>query len=116
MLEVVIEFGISKSSCHEILVDNLGVQQVAAKFVPCLLTDEQKQKCLKLSQELFDCANNDKNFLKNIITGDETWVYSYGVKSKPTLHSGSQKCHPDPKGIASSVKYEGDVFFLLFLL
>jgi len=79
--EVVIEVGISKSSCHEILVDNLRMQQVATKFVPCLLTDEQKQKCLKLSQELFDSANND-NCVKNIITGDETWVYGYDVKSK----------------------------------
>lgn len=81
----VVEVGISEISRHEILVDNLGLQQVAAKFVPCLLIDEQKQKCLKLSQELFDCANNDKNILKNIITGDETWVYSYDVKSKPSL-------------------------------
>jgi hypothetical protein len=40
MLEVVIEVVISKSSCHEILVDNLGMQKVATKFVPCLLTDE----------------------------------------------------------------------------
>jgi hypothetical protein len=57
--EVVVEVGISKSSYLEILVDNLDIQEVAAKFVPCLLSDEQKQKCLKLSQELFDCANND---------------------------------------------------------
>jgi len=87
------------------------MQQVAAKFVPCLLIDEQKQKYLKFIQELFDCANNDKNFLKNIVTGDKTWVYSYNVKSKPNLHNGSQKCHPDPKDTASSVKYEGDVNF-----
>jgi hypothetical protein len=58
------------------------MQQVATKCVPCLLTVEQKQKCLKLSQELFDSANNDKNCVKNIITGDETWVYGYDVKSK----------------------------------
>jgi hypothetical protein len=30
---------------------------------------------------------------------------------KPNLRNGSQKCHPDPKGTASSVKYEGDVNF-----
>jgi hypothetical protein len=111
------EVVISKSSCHEILVDNLGMQQVVAKFVPCLLTDEQKQKCLKLSQEFFDCANNDKNFLKNIIMGDETWVNGYDVKSKkPSLHNGSQKCHPDPKCTAISIRYEGDVNFFLLIV
>lgn len=62
--EVVVEVGISKSSFHEILVVNLGMQQVAAKFMPCLLIDEQKQRCLKLIQVLFDCANDDKNVLK----------------------------------------------------
>jgi hypothetical protein len=31
---------------------------------------------------------------------------------KPSLHNGSQKCNQDPKGTASSVKYEGDVNFL----
>lgn len=40
--EVIVDVGISKSSCHEILVDNLGMQQVAAKFVPCLLIDRAK--------------------------------------------------------------------------
>jgi hypothetical protein len=33
---------------------------------------------------------------------------------KPILHNGSQKCHPDPKGTASSVKYDGDVNFFFF--
>jgi hypothetical protein len=80
--EVVFEVGVSKSSCHEILVDSLGMQQVTAKFVPCLLHFEQKQKCLKLSQIFFDYANSDKNFLKSIITGEETWTYGYDVKSK----------------------------------
>jgi hypothetical protein len=110
--EVVVEVGISKSSCHEILVDNLGMQQVAAKFLPCLLTDEQKQKCLKLSQELFDCANNDKNFVKNIITGDETWVYGCDVKSKAQSSQWVSEMSPRSKRhTASLVKYEGDVNF-----
>jgi histone-lysine N-methyltransferase SETMAR len=30
-----------------------------------------------LSQELLDRANDDDNFLKSIITGDEKWVYGY---------------------------------------
>jgi hypothetical protein len=77
---IVVEVGISESSRHWILAVNLGMQHVAAKFMLCLLTDEQKLKCLKLCQEFFDCANNDKNFLKkNIITDDETWVYGDDV-------------------------------------
>jgi len=80
--EVADEVSISKTMCHEILTENLGVHRIAAKFVPRLLTDDQKQNRDDLSQELLDRANGDDNFLKNIITGDETWVYGYYVETK----------------------------------
>ena len=65
---------ISKTVCHEILTENLGMHRIAAKFVPRLLTDDQKQNRVDVSQELLDRANGDDNFLKNIITRGETWV------------------------------------------
>jgi hypothetical protein len=34
-----------------------------------------------VSQELADRANTNENFLKNIITGDKTWIYGYDVKT-----------------------------------
>jgi hypothetical protein len=33
-------------------------------------------------QELLDHASKDENFLKRIITCDETWVYVYDVEMK----------------------------------
>jgi len=41
--EVAEEVSISKTVCHEILTENLGMHRMAAKFVPRLLTDDQKQ-------------------------------------------------------------------------
>jgi hypothetical protein len=38
-----------------------------------------------VSQELFDRSNADENFLKNIITGDETCVYEYDIETKAQL-------------------------------
>jgi hypothetical protein len=35
--------GISLGSCHNILTCNLNIHYIAAKSVPCLLTDKQKQ-------------------------------------------------------------------------
>jgi hypothetical protein len=63
MQEVANEVGISKI-CHKILTINLGMQSVAAKSAPHLLTDEQTQRCLEVSQGLFDHANKGENFLK----------------------------------------------------
>ena len=49
--------------------------------MPRLLTDAQKENRVTVSQELFDRSNAGENFLKNVITGDETWVYGYDVET-----------------------------------
>lgn len=41
LCEVAEEVGISKSQCHTILTEN-AEYRAGAKFVPCLLKDEQK--------------------------------------------------------------------------
>ena len=57
-----------------------------------------------------------ENFLKNVITGDETWVYGYDVETKVRSSQGVGKSSPRPKKSTSvSLKCEGDVdsFFLI---
>ena len=61
-------------SVTEILTEDLGMLRVAAKFVPHLLTHEQKEFCAENSQDLLQAATNDRNFLEQVITGDESWV------------------------------------------
>jgi len=58
------------------------MRRVSAKFETCLLTDNQKENHVEISLELLANANGYENFLKNIITGDETWVYGYDVETK----------------------------------
>jgi hypothetical protein len=38
--------------------------------------------CIAICKELLDRASEDENFLKRIITGDETWVYEHDVEMK----------------------------------
>ena len=56
--------------------------RVSAKFIPKLLMEQQKELCVKIAQDMLDCANNDAEFMKTIIIGDETWVYGYNPESK----------------------------------
>ena len=42
----------------------------------------RKHTILTISQELLDHVSVDENFLKIIVTGDETWVYGYDIKTK----------------------------------
>lgn len=95
--EVAEEVGISIGSCHEILTVKLGMHRVSAKLVPRLLTDDQKENRVKISQELLDRASTDKNFIKTIITGDETWVYGYDIETKAQSSQWIGKMSPRPK-------------------
>jgi len=80
--EIAEDAGISFGSCQAILTEKPNMYRVAAKFVPRVLTEDQKANRVNISQELLDRVSVDENFLKTIITGDETWVYGYDVKTK----------------------------------
>jgi hypothetical protein len=55
-------------------MEDLGMNQVSTKFVPRLLTDEQKLQRLSSCENLLQKVYDDENFLKNIITNDRLWV------------------------------------------
>jgi len=61
---------------------DLGLRRVSAKFVPKLLTMEQKQLRLEIAQDILDYVESDSNFLNTVITGDESWVYGYDPTNK----------------------------------
>jgi histone-lysine N-methyltransferase SETMAR len=67
-----------------------------------------------VSQELLNQANKDENFLQNIITGDETWVYGYDVETKAQSSQWVSKGSPRLKRarqVRSNVKVMLTVFF-----
>jgi len=71
-----------------------------------------KKRNVTVSQELFDHSNADENFLKNVITGDETWVYSYNVETKLQSSQLMGKFSPQPTHQSrSNVKVMLIVFF-----
>ena len=86
------EVGISTGSVHSILTEDLRMRRVSAKFVPKLLTEEQKELWKEICKDMLDCANHDPEFMKTIITGDETWVYGYDPETK---FQSSQWKHPE---------------------
>ena len=74
--------GVSWSSCQRILTEDLQMRRVAAKFVPRLLTQDQKNIRLNLCQDLKNQTESDPNFLTKVITGDESWCYGYDPETK----------------------------------
>jgi len=80
--EVSMLVGISHGTCHKILTEDLKMRLVASKFMPRLLSFDQKQQWLDVCLDLKENAHNDPSFLSNVITGDETWVYAYDPETK----------------------------------
>jgi len=70
------------SSVQRILSEDLGMRRVAAKFVPRLLTEQQKQGRVESCSSLKEEFQNDPNFFFKVITGNKTWCYEYDPETK----------------------------------
>jgi [histone H3]-lysine36 N-dimethyltransferase SETMAR len=89
--------GVSWSSVQRILTQDLGMRRVAAKFVPRLLTEDQRKSRLTVCQDLKRELENDPNFLSRVITGDESWCYGYDPESKQASSQWKTPRSPRPK-------------------
>ena len=70
--------GISLSTVHLILKKHLKVRKISARWVPHLLTDEQKRQLVKVAKKLLQMfPKYDKKQFANVVTGDETWVHYF---------------------------------------
>jgi len=97
--------GLSYGTVQHILVDNLNMIRIFVRFVPRLLSNDQKALRVSVCRERKQQAIDDPNFISNIITGDKIWVYGYDPETKqqslqwkspnslwPKSASSSQQC------------------------
>ncbi|BFZ13051.1 hypothetical protein BsWGS_16090 [Bradybaena similaris] len=91
------EHSISFGSVQAILTEDLGMRRVSAKFVPKLLSADQKDNRVSAAADLIDCVENNENFLKTVITGDESWVYGYDPETKVQSSQWKTANSPRPK-------------------
>jgi len=75
------EAGIGYGSCQRILT-TAEQHRIAAKFVPRVLTQDQKDSRVAICQELKETVINDPTLLLNITTGDDSIVYAYDPETK----------------------------------
>jgi len=89
--------GIGYGTCQRILTEELGMHRDAAKFVPRILTTDQKQLRVNVCTELRQLASDDETFLSRVITGDESWVYGYNPETKQQSSQWKNPTSPRPK-------------------
>ena len=75
--------GTHSSSVLKILHERLGLPKICTRWIPHLLTDEQKHSWVRLASQVIEKYGKcDPCRLKEIVTGDETWIYHFQPDSK----------------------------------
>ena len=106
--------GIPKTTIHRIIREDLEMSRVVARWVPKLLSEENKRERVKSSRELLAAWRGEKNFLDRIVTGDETWFHYYEPETKFQSSQWKRKHEPvpiKPKSAPSAGKRMATVFW-----
>ena len=84
--------GISEGSEQTILKKLLDLRKVCARWVPHLLTEEQKTQRLKCVRELLKTYKGcNSPVISNLLTGDETWVHLFEPQRRAAISNESEK-------------------------
>jgi hypothetical protein len=73
-------------------LDELNMTRIAAKFMPKLLTDDQKQHWLEVRVK--ERVRNDPDFLSKVITVMKVGFMGMTLKQNSNHPSGSVHLHP----------------------
>ena len=85
------QFDVSVGTVHTIILEELKIQKIYAKFVRRVFREDQKERCCHDSREMFELINSDHAVLDAPVTCEENWIYCSDPETK--RHAGS----PRPK-------------------
>jgi histone-lysine N-methyltransferase SETMAR len=81
--EIAKTIGISKERVWYVFHEELDMKKLCARWVPRLLTADQKRTRMKISEQCLDHFNKNKtHFVRRFITMHETWIHHYTPESK----------------------------------
>ena len=112
--ELEIDLGIPKTTVWEIFNKILGMTRACAKFIPILLTTEQKDLRSEIAQDNLEMVSDDENVLKKVITGDESWVYGYDPETKQRSSQWKRPDEPRPKKASQSRSHVKSMLIIFF--
>ena len=107
--------GMSEGSVQTILKKRFDLRKVCARWVPHLLTEEQKTQSLKCARELLKTYKGcNSRVISNLLTGDETWVHMFEPQRRADNKQWKRKSEKRPciaKRTISSKKMLYAIFF-----
>ena len=107
--ELTNEVGISRERISYILHEELNLHKLCAKWVPHRLSEEHKRNRVELSKQLLKILDGG---YKNIITGDETWIYFFTISNKEANKSWIEKGGEQAANSEDGPKFEKNVLHI----
>ena len=105
----------SYGTIQTILSDDLKMCRVSARWVPRLLKDDEMTNRVQKSQLFIrQWRKEGDDFLKRIITADETWVYYYDPETKMQSSQWKHTDSPPPKKARVSRTIGKHMFIVFF--
>ena len=95
------EVGISFGAVQTTLMDILGMPKVSARWVPRMLTDDQKRSWLDISKYLLHRHEDDpSDFIDRVETQDVIWVHHFDSETKmQSMQWKDPGSPPDIRGV-----------------
>ena len=94
--EIAETVGISKDRVGHILHEILGMRKLSARWVPRLLTPDNKRNRETTSQQCLTLfKRNPKEFLRRYVTVDETWIHWYTPETKERSKQWTEAYYAD---------------------
>jgi len=69
------DLNLNHTMFHQILTHELAMRKLCAKIVPKNLRIEQEDNRKDVCLHVLERIHSDRNLLKNVITGEETWIF-----------------------------------------
>lgn len=102
------------SSIHDILKNHLGMSRVSARWVPKVLTEDQKRRRFQVCKQLLERLQEEPGFLDRIVTVDESWFHYYEPESKAASMQWKRRDEPTPikaRSVPSAGKRMATIFW-----
>jgi len=101
------QLGISREWVGSIILEDLDMRKLSAKWVPkCLNADQKSQRC-QSSEQLLEFFRRDPNdFLSRMVTMDETLLYHYDPETKQQSMESGIAAHPAPKRLSAKIRWK----------
>ena len=104
----------------------MDMKKLCARWMPRLLTADQKRTRLKISEQCLDRFNKNKtDFVRPFITMDEIWIHYYTPESKEQSKQWTEascsarkktRSVPSAVNIMASVFWDAESICLLIIL